>query len=73
LPDTARLRSIFDTIAASDDSPVSLGQHTPHKESPMKTIARLVVAATAIVSIAGMAAPATAAPKDVQQRNVWCC
>ena len=40
----------------------------------MKTIARLVVAATAIfVSIAGMAAPATAAPKDVQQRNIWCC
>ena len=40
----------------------------------MKTIARAVVAATAIVSIAGMAAaPATAAPKDVQQRNVWCC
>jgi hypothetical protein len=39
----------------------------------MKTIARLVVAVTAIVSIAGMAAPATAAPKDVQQRNVWCC
>lgn len=39
----------------------------------MKTIARLVVAATALVSIAGMAAPATAAPKDAQQRNVWCC
>lgn len=39
----------------------------------MKTIARLVVAATALVSIAGMAAPAAAAPKDVQQRNVWCC
>ena len=41
----------------------------------MKTIARLVVAATALVSIAGMAAPATAAPKDdvQQQRNIWCC
>ena len=40
----------------------------------MKTIARLVVAATALVSIAGMAAPATAATKDVpQQRNIWCC
>jgi len=41
----------------------------------MKNIARLVVATTAIVmvSISGMAAPATAAPKDAQQRNVWCC
>jgi hypothetical protein len=40
----------------------------------MKTIARLVVAATALVSIAGMAAPATAAPRDFQQqRNIWCC
>ena len=39
----------------------------------MKTIARLVVAATAIVSIAGMAAPATAAPSAPQQRNIWCC
>ena len=41
----------------------------------MKNITRLVVATTAIVivSISGMAAPATAAPKDVQQRNVWCC
>jgi hypothetical protein len=39
----------------------------------MKTIARLVVAATALVSIAGMAAPATAAPSAPQQRNVWCC
>ena len=40
----------------------------------MKSIARLVVAATALASIAGMAAPATAAPKDVQQqRNIWCC
>jgi len=40
----------------------------------MKNIARIVVAATAIVSMAGMAAaPATAAPKDAQQRNIWCC
>ncbi|WP_302181440.1 hypothetical protein [Nocardioides pinisoli] len=41
----------------------------------MKTIARLVVAATAIVSIAGMAAPVSAAPQNnvQQQRNVWCC
>ena len=41
----------------------------------MKNITRLVVATTAvvIVGISGMAAPATAAPKDVQQRNVWCC
>lgn len=39
----------------------------------MKTFARLVVAATAIISVAGMAAPAAAAPKDAQQRNVWCC
>ena len=40
----------------------------------MKTLARLAVAATALVSIAGMAAPATAARGDVQmQRNVWCC
>ena len=39
----------------------------------MKNIARIVVAATAIVSLAGMAAaPATAAPKEAQ-RNVWCC
>ena len=41
----------------------------------MKNIARLVVATTAIVmvSISGMAALASAAPKDVQQRNIWCC
>jgi hypothetical protein len=41
----------------------------------MKTIARLVVAGTALVSIAGMAAPATAAPQNnlQQQRNIWCC
>ena len=39
----------------------------------MKSIARLVVAATALVSIAGMAAPATAAPSAPQQRNIWCC
>ena len=39
----------------------------------MKTFARLVVAVTAIVSVAGMAAPATAAPQVVQQRNIWCC
>jgi len=68
------MRSIFDTIAASGGSPVPLGQPTPHKEHPMKTFARLAVAATALVSIAGMAAPATAAPRDFQQqRNVWCC
>ena len=40
----------------------------------MKTIARLVVAATAIVSQHRRhGGPATAAPKDAQQRNVWCC
>ena len=43
----------------------------------MKNIARLVVATTAIVmvSISGMAAPATAAPQNnvQQQRNIWCC
>jgi hypothetical protein len=41
----------------------------------MKNIARLAVAAAAIVSIAGTAVPAaTAAPQErVQQRNIWCC
>jgi hypothetical protein len=41
----------------------------------MKNIARIVVAAAALVSIAGTAsAPAVAAPRDtVQMRNIWCC
>ena len=39
----------------------------------MKTFARLVVAVIATVSVAGMAAPASAAPQVVQLRNIWCC
>ena len=33
---------------------------------------RLVVAAIALASLAGMAAPAEAS-RPPQQRNVWCC
>jgi hypothetical protein len=33
---------------------------------------RIIVASIALLSLAGMAAPADAAPKPVQ-RNVWCC
>lgn len=36
-------------------------------------IARVAVAAIAVVSLVGMTAPAEAAPREVQLRNVWCC
>lgn len=32
---------------------------------------RIIVASIALIGLAGMAAPAEAAPS--QQRNVWCC
>jgi hypothetical protein len=35
--------------------------------------ARVIVATIALVSLAGMAAPADAAPARPQARNVWCC
>jgi hypothetical protein len=40
-----------------------------------RRIGAVVALATAAFGMAATvaAAPATAAPKDVQQRNVWCC
>ena len=35
--------------------------------------ARIIVASIALVGLAGMAAPADAAPTQPQARNVWCC
>lgn len=34
---------------------------------------RVLVATIALVSLAGMAAPAEASPSKPQTRNVWCC
>ncbi|MFC7361154.1 hypothetical protein [Nocardioides astragali] len=34
---------------------------------------RIIVACVALVSLAGMAAPADAATSKPQQRTVWCC
>jgi hypothetical protein len=34
---------------------------------------RIIVASIALIGLAGMAAPAEAAPSQVQLRNVWCC
>lgn len=36
-------------------------------------VTRIIVASIALVSLAGMAAPADAAPSQLQGRNVWCC
>ena len=35
--------------------------------------ARFIVASIALVSLAGLSAPADAAPAKPQARNVWCC
>lgn len=34
---------------------------------------RIIVATIALISLAGLAAPADAATSKPQQRNVWCC
>ena len=34
---------------------------------------RIIVASIALVGLAGLAAPAEAAPSQLQLRNVWCC
>lgn len=34
---------------------------------------RIIVATVALISLAGLAAPAEAAPSQLQQRTVWCC
>ena len=34
---------------------------------------RIIVATIALISLAGLAAPAEAAPTKPQTRNVWCC
>ncbi len=34
---------------------------------------RIIISTIALVSLAGMAAPAEAAPTKPQLRNVWCC
>ncbi len=40
----------------------------------MKTTApRLLIALVAVVSLAGMTAPADAAPAQQTARSVWCC
>lgn len=36
-------------------------------------VTRTIVASIALVSLAGLAAPAEAAPSKPQERNVWCC
>ncbi|MCW2738579.1 hypothetical protein [Nocardioides sp.] len=36
-------------------------------------VTRIIVASIALFSLAGMAAPAEAAPAQPQARNVWCC
>lgn len=36
-------------------------------------ITRIVVASIALVSLAGLSAPADASPARPQARNVWCC
>jgi hypothetical protein len=34
---------------------------------------RILIASIALLSLAGFAAPADAAPAQPQMRNVWCC
>lgn len=34
---------------------------------------RIIIATIALISLAGLAAPADAAPTKPQPRNVWCC
>lgn len=34
---------------------------------------RIIVATIALISLAGLAAPAEAAPSKPQLRTVWCC
>lgn len=34
---------------------------------------RIIVASIALVGLASVAAPAEAAPSQLQLRNVWCC
>ncbi len=36
-------------------------------------VIRVIVASIALVSMAGVTAPAEAAPVKAQLRNVWCC
>jgi hypothetical protein len=77
LPKRDTLCTGFDSI--SFDSFTRDDAHQPHAaqqtlESHMKSKApRLVIALVALVSLAGMAAPADAAPAHQQARSVWCC
>ena len=43
-------------------------RHTMKSKAP-----RLVIALVAVVSLAGMTAPADAAAPAKQTRNIWCC